>query len=58
MKKLQRISFPIAVLSMLCMIIHFCMFSFPDWTVRVIGVLLLLSMFAMVFSTVRISMSK
>lgn len=52
------ISFPIAVLSMLCMFIHFCMFSFPDWAVRVIGVLLLLSMFAMVFSTVRISMSK
>lgn len=58
MKKLQMISFPIAVLSMLCMFIHFCMFSFPDWAVRVIGVLLLLSMFAMVFSTVRISMSK
>lgn len=58
MKKLQKISFPVAVLSLICMMIHFYILSFPDWAVRLIGVLLLLSMFAMVFSTIRLSMTK
>ena len=58
MKKLQRISFPIVVLTALGLVIHFYMFSFPDWAVRSCGILLLVSMFGMVFSTVRITMSK
>ena len=58
MDKLQRGSFPMLVLSFFGMAIHFFVTPIPDWIVRVLGIVMLISMFFLVFSTVRISAKK
>lgn len=39
-------------------ILHQFVFSFPDWLVRVIGITMLLSIFAVVFTTVKMKNQK
>lgn len=58
MKKLQIIGFIILAITILVFILWHFTVSFPDWFVRVNGVLMLISVFITVFSTTKISMKK
>jgi len=58
MKKLQLIGFTILTITIVGFILWHFTVSFPDWLVRVNGVLMLISIFIAVFSTIKISMKK
>lgn len=58
MKKLQIISIVVLALSAVGFILWRFAVPFPDWLVRVVGILMLISIFTTVFSTVKIVMSK
>jgi uncharacterized membrane protein len=53
MKKLQMISFIVLVITVAGMAVHAFLLRFPDWFVRVTGILMLIALFATVFSSVR-----
>lgn len=58
MKKLRVISITVLFISIAGLMMWRFVFPFPDWLVRVIGVLLLVSIFTTVFSTVRMYAGK
>jgi len=58
MKKLQVISIIVLIISVVGFMIWRFAVPFSDWFVRVIGVLMLVSIFMTVFSTVKITMVK
>jgi len=58
MKKLQVISIIVLILSTAGLMIWRFVVPFPDWLVRVVGVLSLVSIFTTVFSIVKISAAK
>lgn len=58
MKKLQIISTIVLVITIIGVIFWRFVVPFPDWTVRVVGILMLVSIFTTVFSTVKIAISK
>ncbi|MFA9466275.1 MAG: hypothetical protein ACERKN_18565 [Velocimicrobium sp.] len=58
MKKLQIISKIVLALSLIGFILFRYVLSVSDWTVRVVGILLLISIFTTVFSSVRTKNSK
>jgi len=55
MKKLQMISRIVLIISIVGFIVWRFAIPSSDWVMRVIGVLLLVSVFTMVFSTVKIN---
>ena len=59
MKKLNIVSFIVAAISFLGFALwRFGIVAFPDWLVRVVGILMLCSVFTVVFSTVKVKMVK
>jgi uncharacterized membrane protein YeiB len=58
MKKLQMISVILFFVTVAGFILWRFVVPFPDWLVRVNGVLMLITIFTAVFSTVRITMGK
>lgn len=58
MKKVRLISIIVLALTVLGMAVNTFITRFPDWAVRATGILMLLALFAVVFSSMRISGSK
>lgn len=58
MKKLQIIGVVILIITIMVFILWRFTNSLPDWLVRVNGVLMLISVFITVFSTIKITKSK
>lgn len=58
MKKLQIISIIVLIISIAVFMIWRFAIPFADWLVRVIGILMLVSIFMTVFSTAKITMDK
>jgi len=58
MKILQFGSIIVLIISVIGFILWRFMVPFPDWSVRVIGIFMLISIFSVVFSTVKIAMNK
>ena len=53
MKKLQKISMGIVIITLLVMGLGILFFSLPDWVIRVDGILMLAGIFLAAYSTVR-----
>ena len=58
MKRLQLIGFIIFTITIAGFILWHFTVSFPDWLVRVNGILMLVSVFIVVFTTIKISVKK
>lgn len=58
MKKLQIISFLVLIITVIGSILRKFVFIFPDWMIRGIGILMLVSIFTMVFSSRRLQSAK
>lgn len=58
MKKLQIAGFAILGLSVLLWTADRILFSLPDWTVRLNGVIMMIAMALFVFSSVRLHMRR
>lgn len=58
MRKMRIISIIFLIITIIGYILWRFVGLLPDWTVRVFGVLMLISIFTSVFSSVKISMSK
>jgi hypothetical protein len=58
MKKFRAISIVVLVLSVISLLLWRAAVSFPDWLVRVVGALAIISLFTSVFSTVKMLISK
>lgn len=58
MKKLQIFSIIVLVITIVGFILWRFIIPFPDYLVRIIGILMLASVFTTVFSTVRVTMNK
>jgi membrane protein YdbS with pleckstrin-like domain len=54
MKKLQIISIILLLLTVMAMAVNYVIGPFDDWIVRVIGLILLISIFTTVFSSVKL----
>lgn len=54
MKRLQIGSLIVLVITIISLVLWRFAFTFPDWLVRVVGILMLISIFSLVFSTVRL----
>lgn len=54
MKKLQIISVVLLLLTVMTMAVNYVIGPFNDWIVRVIGLILLISIFTTVFSSVKL----
>jgi uncharacterized membrane protein len=54
MNRLQIGSLIVSVITIICLILGRFAFTFPDWLVRIAGILMLISIFCLVFSTVRL----
>jgi len=54
MKQLQVTSLIILIIGIVCLLLWKFILSVPDWFVRVNGIILLLSIFVFVFSSVRL----
>ena len=55
MKRLQIVSRIILVIGIICFLLFRFALSVPDWSVRISGIILLISIFVLVFSSVRLS---
>ncbi len=53
MKKLQMISIIVLIITVAGMAVNAFLLRFPDWAVRVIGVLMLIALFTAVFTSIR-----
>lgn len=53
MKKLQKKSMGIVIITLLVMGLGILFFSLPDWVIRVDGILMLAGIFLAAYSTVR-----
>jgi len=58
MKTIRMISMAVLIVSIAGLMMWRFVVPFPDWVVRVVGVLLLISTFTAVFSTLKISEEK
>lgn len=58
MKQLQVSSMIVLVLGMICFLLGVFVLSVPDWFKRVNGIVLMISVFALVFSSVRLYLNK
>jgi len=58
MKTIRMISMAVLIVSIAGLMMWRFVVPFPDWVVRVVGVLLLVSTFTAVFSTLKISEEK
>jgi len=58
MKKLKLISIIVLVITVIVLILWRFFVSFPDWSVRVFGIIMLASIFTTIFSTVNIANNK
>ena len=58
MGKLQTVSIVVSVISIIGFVLWRFVFPFPDWLVRVNGILMLAAIFTAVFSTVKITGGK
>jgi uncharacterized membrane protein YiaA len=58
MKQLQVSSMIVLVLGMICFLLGVFVLSVPDWFKRVTGIFLMISVFALVFSSVRLYLNK
>lgn len=53
MKKVQIISRIVLIVAVIIYGINFFIISFPDWTIRLNGIVMLLDMFILSYSTVK-----
>lgn len=53
MKRVQIGSLIVLVITIISLVLGRFAFPFPDWLVRFVGILMLISIFSLVFSTVR-----
>ncbi len=53
MKKVQIISRIVLIVTVIIYGINFFIISFPDWTIRLNGIVMLLDMFILSYSTVK-----
>lgn len=58
MKKLRIVSIILLIIAVAGFLLWRFGVPYPDWAVRVIGILMLAAIFTTVFSTVKIAMSK
>jgi hypothetical protein len=58
MKKLQIISIIVLVITIVGFIMWRFVAPFPDWSVRIVGIFMLASIFTTVFSTAKIAVAK
>ena len=58
MKKLQILSLIVLTITIIGIVLWRFVISLPDWSVRVIGVAMLISIFTTVFSTVKMVQTK
>ncbi len=54
MKKVQITSAIVLVLALILMVIHFLGLSLSDWMVRIDGIIMLIGVAAVIYSTVRL----
>ena len=54
MKRLQITSMIILIIGIICFLLGRFILSVPDWFIRVTGIILLISILALVFSSVRL----
>lgn len=57
MKKLQSVSLAVLWLSLILQAAGRLFFSWPDWTIRLNGVIMLVAMALLVFSSVRLNIN-
>lgn len=57
MKKLQAVSLAVLWLSLILQAAGRLFFSLPDWTIRLNGVIMLVAMALLVFSSVRLNIN-
>lgn len=55
MKKLQIVSITVLVITIIGFMVWRLFVPFPDWLIRVDGILMLVSIFTAVFSTIKIT---
>lgn len=58
MKRLKMISMIVLLVGIICMFLFRFFFTVPEWCVRITGIVLLVSIFTVVFSSVRIGRRK
>jgi len=58
MRKLNITSIIISAVTVVGFVLWRFVIAFPDWLVRVLGIFMLVSIFTMVYSTIKIKMSK
>lgn len=58
MKKVKMISSIALVISMILLVLWRLVFPFPDWAVRIIGIVMLGSIVTVMYSSVKVVMGK
>ena len=58
MKRLQWVSYGLLALCLAGMVAHWAIAPLPDWAVRTAGIGLMVGIFLLVFSTVRLKITK
>lgn len=58
MKRMRSIGTGMLVITLACMAVHLWVTPLPDWAVRLNGVLMMLTIFVTVFSSVRLRMTR
>lgn len=48
------VTISIMIIALLCLSINWLMFSIPDWAVRIIGIVMMVDLVVLTYSTVRI----
>jgi hypothetical protein len=53
-RTLFLVSFRIMIIALLCMSVNWLLVSLPDWTVRMIGIVILVDLVVLTYSTVKL----